>query len=95
MIYVLIFLLNDPRSTIFVEACDTVNALVLKLKDKFPNLIRSVLPLLFAALATTKKVFSDTANQCIHTIIRNTSFSQVIPLFIEFSSHKHEKIRAR
>jgi len=88
--------LNDLRSTIAKEACITVSELVSKTAaGKSKGFPQTVLPVLFKNLIKTKKIFTESAHQCILSILKYCNFNLVASIIVEGANDKHHLLRTK
>lgn len=89
-------MMSDLRSQQVRDTCTFLSTMSVVLGDHMRHFLRDIFPCVLDGVKQTNKVMSGYVDECIVTMIRNTTFKTSIPIIIEqIQSSKSKQYRER
>lgn len=86
------FMMSDLRSQQVRDTCTFLSTLAIVLGDHMRHFLRDLFPYVLDGVKQTNKVMGGYVDECIVTMIRNSTFKTCIPIIIEQMQHSKSKL---
>ena len=86
------FMLSDLRSQQVRDTCTFLSTMSIVLGDHMRHFLRDLFPYILDSVKQTNKVMGGYVDECIVTMIRNSTFKTCIPIIIEQMQHSKSKL---